>query len=244
MEFVLDVHTHTLASGHAYNTMSEMACAAGKKGLQLLGITEHAVQMPGTCCSFYFENLKMVDRNKYKESFGVELLLGTELNILDYQGTIDMEERTLKKMDVTIASIHPPCYHSGTREENTQAYLETIKNPYVNIIGHPDDGRFKPDYLALVQAAKEYGVLLELNNNSLDPRCFRQNGRENMLEMLGYCKEYQAPVIIGSDAHADDLVGNHKYVEELLKEIDFPEELVVNRSVEELKKYVNKYKVQ
>ena len=97
MKYVLDVHTHTLASGHAYNTMAEMACAAGRKGLQMLGITEHAVEMPGTCCTFYFENLKMVDRDKYKDCYGVELLLGTELNILDYQGTIDMEERTLKK---------------------------------------------------------------------------------------------------------------------------------------------------
>lgn len=242
MKYVLDVHTHTLASGHAYNTMAEMACAAGRKGLQMLGITEHAVEMPGTCCTFYFENLKMVDRDKYKDCYGVELLLGTELNILDYQGTIDMEERTLKKMDVTIASIHPPCYKSGTKEENTNAYLCAIKNHYVNIIGHPDDGRFKPDYRAVVQAAKEYKVLLELNNNSLDPRCFRQNGRENMLELLKYCKEYQAPVIIGSDAHVDDLVGAHEFVEALLKETEFPEELVVNRSVEELKKYVNRYR--
>ncbi len=118
MKYVLDVHTHTLASGHAYNTMAEMACAAGRKGLQMLGITEHAVEMPGTCCTFYFENLKMVDRDKYKDCYGVELLSGTELNILDYQGTIDMEERTLKKMDVTIASIHPPCYKSGTKGEH------------------------------------------------------------------------------------------------------------------------------
>ncbi len=85
-------------------------------------------------------------------------------------------------------------------------------------------------------------MLLELNNNSLDPRCFRQNGRENMLELLKYCKEYQAPVIIGSDAHVDDLVGAHEFVEALLKETEFPEELVVNRSVEELKKYVNRYR--
>lgn len=55
MKYVLDVHTHTLASGHAYNTIREMAMAASEKGLELLGITEHGVAMPGTCNGFYFE---------------------------------------------------------------------------------------------------------------------------------------------------------------------------------------------
>ena len=57
MNYVLDVHTHTIASGHAYNTMREMAKAASEKGLELLGITEHAMAMPGTCHEYYFQNL-------------------------------------------------------------------------------------------------------------------------------------------------------------------------------------------
>ena len=48
-----------------------------------------------------------------------------------------------------------------------------MKNPYVNIIGHPDDGRYEIDYEALVQGAKEYGKVLELNNHSMDPDCNR-----------------------------------------------------------------------
>ena len=60
MKYVLDVHTHTIASGHAYNTIKEMAQSASEKGLELLGITEHAMKMPGTCHSFYFANLKML----------------------------------------------------------------------------------------------------------------------------------------------------------------------------------------
>ena len=52
MRDILDVHTHTIASGHAYNTIYEMARAAAEKGLELLGITEHAPTMPGTCQLF------------------------------------------------------------------------------------------------------------------------------------------------------------------------------------------------
>ena len=114
-----------------------------------------------------------------------------------------------------------------------------MQNPYVNIIGHPDDGRFPVDYEVLVQGAKEYGKILELNNHSLDPKASRVGGRENDMEMLKYCKKYQVPIVVGSDAHVDVLVGNHKNAYDLLKECDFPEELVLNIDVRKLKKYLN-----
>ena len=57
--YVLDLHTHTYASGHAYNTMNEMAYAAKEKGLQLLGITDHAPAMPYSSGPLHFLNLKL-----------------------------------------------------------------------------------------------------------------------------------------------------------------------------------------
>ena len=51
---ILDVHTHTIASGHAYSTLQEMIDSAKTKGLKLLGITEHTNKMPGTCSEIYF----------------------------------------------------------------------------------------------------------------------------------------------------------------------------------------------
>ena len=55
--YELDVHTHTLASGHAYSTISEMVNEAKNKGLKLLGIVEHDQGIPGTCDPIYFKNL-------------------------------------------------------------------------------------------------------------------------------------------------------------------------------------------
>ena len=238
MKYVLDVHTHTIASGHAYSTMREMARAAKEKGLELLGITEHGTTMPGTCFDYYFKNLKMVDRHME----GIELLLVVELNIIDLDGNVDMEEETLSEMDVAIASMHIPCLKSGTKEENTRAYQKVMRNPSVDIIGHPDDARFPVDFKQLVESAKEYGKLLEVNNNSLDPRCNRENGRENYIIMLNYCKEYRVPIVVNSDSHVDQLVGRHEEAYDLLEEIDFPKELVVNRSAEELKKHLHRFK--
>lgn len=234
--YVMDLHTHTIASGHAYNTLREMASAAADKGLEVLGITEHAPTMPGTCHNFYFHNLKTVPRQMY----GIELLLGCELNILDAQGHVDLNEKELKGMDVVIASLHIPCMKPGTREENTEAYINAMKNPYVNIIGHPDDGRYDIDYKALVQAAKDYDKVLELNNHSLHPNCFRQGALENDICMLKYCMEYKVPIIMNSDAHFDTLIGGFESAIDLLTKLDFPEELVVNRSVSALAGHINR----
>ena len=211
---VMDLHTHTVASGHAYCTLREMAKAASDKGLELLGITEHAPKMPGTCHKFYFQNIKVVPR----EMYGIQLLLGSEVNILDAAGTVE----------------------PGSRQENTEAYLNVMKNPYVNIIGHPDDGRYDIDYEALVQGAKEYGKVLELNNHSMDPDCTRENAVENDTIMLNYCKKYQVPVVMDSDAHFDLLIGEFDLARALLTKLDFPEDLVLNRSVDAVKKYVNR----
>lgn len=235
---VLDVHTHTMVSGHAYSTLQENIRAGQEKGLELMAVTEHAPAMPGSTHAFYFQNFKVIPR-QYGE---MELLMGVELNILDKDGNVDMEKRFLKQMDIAIASLHTPCFKSGNMKYNTKACINAMKNPFVNILGHPDDFRFPIDIKAMVEAAKEYGVLIEMNNASLDPKGFRKNTREIDMEILEVCREYQAPVIMGSDAHMDIDVGNHGYVQQLLEEVQFPEELVVNRSAAELKKYVNKYK--
>lgn len=240
MRYVLDTHTHTLASGHAYSTIREMAAAAADKGMELLGITEHAPKMPGSCVSMYFKNLKMVERNYY----GVELLLGCEANIMGFEGELDLQDDILKKLDLVIASMHMPCMpKGGSRAQITQSYLEVMKNPYVDIIGHPDDARFPIDYPALVQAAKEYGKILELNNHSLDPRATRIGGVENDRIILELCGKYGVPVAVGSDAHVDTQVGNHEAAYQLIQECGFPEELVLNQSVELLKKYVKTHKL-
>ena len=237
MEYLLDVHTHTLASGHAYNTMTEVVEAAAEKGLKILGIADHAPLMPGTCHEFYFQNLVAVNREYYLEKYGVKLLLGAELNIVDYRGRVDLPEPTLKRLDYCVASMHRPCLKYGSREENTRAAISVMDNPHVKILGHPDDGRFPLDYLAVVQAAKEKKVLLEVNNSSMNQNSYRMGARENYKEMLGYCVKYRVPVVVDSDAHFRTAVGNHENAEALFREIDFPEELIMNGKPEEFLKF-------
>ena len=236
MEYLLYLHTHTLASGHAYNTITEMAKAAAEKGIKLLGITEHSIKMPGTCHLFYFSNLKVVERKQY----GVQLLMGAELNVIDYKGTIDLKSPLLEEMDLGIASFHVPCISPGTIEENTHAACCVMENPYVSILGHPDDARFPFDYKQLVRKAKETGTILELNNSSISPDSFRPNAKENDRIMLKLCKEYGVEVVVDSDAHTAAQIGNHQYAEEILQEVEFPEELLLNDKPEKILEKINR----
>lgn len=232
----IDVHTHTLASGHAYNTIYEMAQEAAAREITLLGITEHAPKMPGSCHTMYFMNLKVLKR----EMFGIRMLFGAELNVLDAQGSVDLPDSVLSSLDIAVASIHLPCYKKGTKEQNTLAYINAMKNPHINIIGHPDDDRLGFDYEMLVPAAKEHHVLLEVNNSSLAPGGYRVGAWQNYRAMLALCRQLEVPVIMSSDAHTASDVGNHEYAKKLLKEAEFPERLIANYSEKLFLDYVPK----
>ena len=234
MNDILDIHTHTSASGHAYNTLYEMAHAAAERGLTLFGSSDHAPAMPGSCHEMYFCNFKAIPR----ELFGIRLIMGCELNIVDYQGNVDLKRWLQKRLDYGIASIHDLCYEPGAREENTAALIGAMENPYVQIIGHPDNSRIPLDYESLVKAAKEHHVLLEVNKSSLKPGSPRPGARENYYTMLELCRRYNTAVILGSDSHCAADVGCHDQAAALLREIDFPEELVVNRSLKALGEYL------
>lgn len=235
MNIELDVHTHTIASGHAFSTLQEMVKAASEKGLKLYGITEHSPGIPGTCDPIYFRNLHVVPRRMY----GVDLLLGAEINILDTEGHIDMDEAMLRILDIRIAGIHSLCYTPGTRVENTRGMINVIANPYINIISHPGDGTAELDFEPIVRASKEYHTLLEINNSSLRPTRNKVHARKNNLEILRLCKQYDVPVILGSDAHISFDIAAYDYVWDLLAETEFPEELIMNTSVEKFRTYLN-----
>ncbi|MBR0543653.1 MAG: phosphatase, partial [Bacteroidaceae bacterium] len=204
----LDVHTHTIMSGHAYSTLQEMAAVAQQKGLDILGITEHAPGIPGTCDPIYFRNLHVVPR----QMGSLRLLLGAELNILDTRGTIDLDETIYPLLDLRIAGIHLLCWQGGTIEENTQGMVNAIRNPWTHIITHPGDGTAELLFEPIVLAAKETNTLLEINNSSLNPVRGKQKALANNLEILRLCKHYEVPVILGSDAHFSASIADYGFV--------------------------------
>lgn len=233
MNYEFDLHTHTTASGHAYSSIREMAASAAQNGLKLLGITEHAPAMPGTCHEFYFQNYRVFDRNAYD----VPILFGAELNILDENGSVDLPLKLVETLDLAIASIHPPCVRYMNEHETTQTYIAVMQNPHIQIIGHPDDGRYPVNYDELARAAKDTNTLLEVNNSSLRPDSYRPNAKNNYMKMLDACVRHGTMIVMDSDAHIDYDVANRTYSAPLIEELHFPESLIVNTDLNKLTKY-------
>lgn len=231
----MDLHTHTFASGHGYSTLKENIEAAQARGLSFLGLSEHAPAMPGGPHKFFFSNYKCIPR-QYGD---LRLVCGVEANIMDFDGTLDMEESELARMEYVIASLHITCMAPGTVAQNTRACVMAMRNPYVKILGHPDDSRFPLDYEELAAAAKAEQVALEVNNSSLHPKSARQGGPENIRKLLESCRKHQVPVLLGTDSHICYTIGHFEESLRVLEEVGFPEELVLNTNPDNMKKIIN-----
>ena len=212
-----------------------MAQAAADKGLQVLGITEHGPSIVGTCPLVYFKNMFVVPRQMY----GIRILMGCEVNILDTKGRLDLNDEYLDRLDIAIAGIHDKCWKGGTKEENTEGVMQVIRNPKIHIISHPGDGSAELDFEPLVLAAKESHTLLEINNHSLAPQRQKPMARANNLKLLRLCKKYEVPTILGSDAHVSFQIADYDRLLPLLAETDFPDELIMNFWPDRFFEYLN-----
>ena len=231
----VDLHTHTVASGHGTtDTISDMAKEAAARGMQLLGISDHGPRTFGAATESYFRSLKSAPRVR----FGVQIRYGAEVNILE-GGTLDLPDSVLADLDYVIASMHTPprrCPHgaatSGSVEENTRDYLLAMRSPYVHILGHCDRPRFPADYERIIRAAWENNVIIEINNASLSPEGDRELAgscaRDNCKALLALCLQYRVPILISSDSHGREHIGDAPEAMELIRSMCFPKELIRN----------------
>ena len=60
MKLLFDLHTHTVASGHAFSTLKENIEEAAAKGLKAMGTSDHYSAMPGSAQPIYFTNFKAI----------------------------------------------------------------------------------------------------------------------------------------------------------------------------------------
>ena len=231
--FLADLHMHSLVSGHAFGTIRELAAEASARGLQLIGVTDHAPGIPGTIDPIYFRNLTDAPRTLY----GVEMLYGSEVNILP-GGSLTLDERTLSCLDYAVAGIHGHCYKDEGAVKNTDAVLRCMENRKVRFISHPDSNAFPMDYPALVQGAKALGVALEVNNSSLRYPTARPGCIENYTTMIPLCMEHGVPIVINTDAHDPSAVGDFTVAREFLSKLNVNEDLILNNDIAKLKAFL------
>lgn len=230
MKLLIDTHTHTLASGHAYSTIEEMANRAIKKGLKAFVITDHGPAYDRAPDELYFYNLRVLP----KIIDGIKLFKGIESNIIDCEGNLDMPDDLLAELDFVYAGFHNCCMPPVSKEMHTQAVVNALKHPCVDAISHPDNPRYPVDIDKVVETAKKYNKLIELNNHSFTGR---PGSDDNCKKFALACKEKGVRIVCGSDAHCSFDVGRCEKVNALLEAINMPEAQILNTSLKKFEDY-------
>ncbi|HUV92663.1 MAG TPA: DNA polymerase/3'-5' exonuclease PolX [Anaerolineales bacterium] len=167
-DLLSDLHTHSTWSDGKLS-IQEMADAAIERGLKVLAITDHSASLGvagGLTVRRLKEQRQEIDAVQDVLGETIHLLQGSEVEIRS-DGSLDYPDDVLADLDIVIASLHTGLRQP--REKVTQRLLNAIRNPHVDVIAHPT-GRIIPnregadlDMAAVLEAAAEHGVALEIN---------------------------------------------------------------------------------
>lgn len=230
-----DLHTHTVASTHAYSTITENCRYASEIGLKALAMTDHFTMMPDSPHLWHFRNLRVLPRT----ICSVTVLKGAEVNIYNYNGDVDMDEKELKHMEWVVASYHKYTFAELSQDPKvvTDGYIKLCQNPYVDVIGHPTTDYFPFEHERAIKAFKEYDKLVEINESSIK---LKKGSATNVVPILNLCKKYDCPIVVNSDAHFWDAVGTVPVAQKILSELDFPQRLIANADWDSLRERILK----
>ena len=92
--------------------------------------------------------------------------------------------------------------------------VEAMQNPFVDIVVHPGNPEYPVDEETIVKAAARYDVALEVNNSSLTVS--RKGSLPHCDHIVSLAKTYGAKLIVGSDSHYCETVGEFSVAAELL----------------------------
>ncbi len=224
MNILVDTHSHTIASTHAYSTVHDYFVQAKVKGMQMFSLTDHGPEMPDSPHPWHFGNRHVMPRIVDN----VACLRGIEANIMPPDGGLDVPRGMLPYLDFVIASFHEPVFEPTNRKEHTQALIKTMQTCDVQIIGHPGNPNYPIDVEEVIRAAKDNNVVLEINNSSFTYS--RQGSERHCIEIMEAIDRLDWQVVFSSDAHIAYHLGDYTQSIGHAQGIGFPVERVVNRT--------------
>jgi DNA polymerase (family X) len=170
-----DFHMHTTWSD-GDDTLEAMIAAAAARGYEYHAVSDHS---RGLARRFGLDPAKLLEQRALVEQlgarYGIKTLCASEVDILP-DGTLDLADDALARLDLVIASVHTATRQS--RDEMTARLIRACENPYVTIIGHPTGRRFDTstgsvqapgyefDYDAVFAAAARTGTALEIDGQA------------------------------------------------------------------------------
>ena len=168
-----ELHGHSTWSD-GKNSIEEMAEAARSRGYNYWAVCDHSVGLgitggvDGEKLLQQAVEIQLLNERWQAEGIDFRLLRGIEVEVLA-DGTMGLPDEVLSQLDVVVASIH-----SGLRQDResiTERCLKVVRNPHVDILGHPTGrllGRRPPSELdveRVLQACAESGTVVEINAN-------------------------------------------------------------------------------
>ncbi len=181
-------------------SMEEMARAAMRRGLKYIAITDHTKRLAmthGLDEKRLLKQMAAIDKLNKKLAGKIKILYGTECDILK-DGSLDLPDKILSKLDVVGVSIHS--YFNLPARQQTERIVRAMRNPHADILFHPT-GRilekrapYEVDMSALIKTAKSTGMVMEID--ALPERLDLRD------EYIRQCVEAGVKMSIDSDAHA------------------------------------------
>ncbi len=185
------------------NSIEDMAREAEKLGHEYIAITDHTRALAMTGGSDEKKLLKQMDEidkinRKLKiENCKLKILKGAEVNIMK-DGTLDIDDKTLAKLDVVGAAVHS--LFNLPKAEQTKRIIRAMENSNVDIIFHPT-GRiinrrepYEIDIEEIIKAAKRTGTVLEIDGHP-----WRLDLKDEHVRMA---RETGVKMVIDTDAHS------------------------------------------
>ena len=219
-----DLHSHTDWSD-GRDSMEQMIRAARDRGLEYLAVTDHSVGR-GIANGLSVERLERhgeMLRRVAGEVGGIRVLHGTEMDIRA-DGTLDYSDDVLARLDWVVASVHSAMAQDS--DTMTRRIISAMKNPHVSAIGHLSTrliGERRPvdaDYEAIFRAAADTGTALEINGSP--ERLDLKDTHARRARELG------APLVIDTDAHTVESLGNLEYGARLARRASCEPRHIVN----------------
>lgn len=249
---IADMHTHTIASGHAFSTLFENTRFAAANHLDFMAVTDHYFCDPSSKFSQLNEVYRMASANKCN-AHGITVINGGEFN-LEHTAVWDYKD-ILKNVKWRLIGLHDWFFKHDMSTINL-IDLRIIIEGHINLL---DNWGLRPTAIAHIERdlqkfdkysekyfrafmehiltlTKNMDIFMEVNEGSLK---YKGTGNEERMKIwIAMAKENGNKICLGTDAHFCTEVGYFDGVIDLLDEVDYPEELILNCNEEWLMKYV------
>lgn len=233
----VDLHIHSVHSGHAYGTIYDIMKEAAAKKMKMIAITDHGPSILGSAPLSHF---RMGSRAP-KEYKDVKILWGCEANIINGKGDIDLSDRAVSVLDILLVSFHKDTpYKDLGKERNTLSLINCFKKYNPHIFVHPELMIYEYDMEKVLQSAFDNNVLIELNLSVLEKidRGRFTEGLKHIKKMIKIAKKNNKKLIVNSDAHFLHEIGDDSILKKYKEKIGLINDMIINNFPEELNKFL------